>query len=44
MQKDFKPKLADTLAAYRATLPVQEDFQERDIAIFTEEIASFAAD
>lgn len=32
------------LAAYRATLPVQEDFNERNVAVFAEEVSKFAAD
>lgn len=44
MQKQYKPKLSDVLAAYRATIPLAEDYQERDIAVFAEEVTQFAKD
>lgn len=44
MQKMYKPKLVDTLTTYRATLNIAEDFGERDLAVFTEEITRFASE
>lgn len=44
MQKQYKPKLVDVLATYRATLPVVEDYQERDVSVFAEDVNKFAAD
>jgi len=42
MQKQYKPKLPEVLAAYRATLPVEEQYAERDVAVFSEEVTKFA--
>lgn len=44
MQKQYKPKLDEVMATYRATLPVVEQFQERDVAVFSEEVGKFNAD
>ena len=44
MSKQYKPKLPEVLAAYRATLPVVEDYQEREISVFAEDVNKFAAD
>jgi len=44
MQKMYKPKLSDILATYRATLPVAEDYADRNISVFSEEVTKFSAD
>ena len=44
MSKQYKPKLPEVLAAYRATLPVVEDYQEREVSVFAEDVNKFAAD
>ena len=33
--------LTEVLATYRATLPVVEDYQERDVTIFAEDVKRF---
>ena len=44
MSKQYRPKLVDVLATYRATLPVVEDYQERDVSVFAEDVNRFASD
>lgn len=44
MQKQYKPKLMELLATFRATLPVVEDYNERDVAVFAEEVNKFSND
>lgn len=44
MQKQYKPKLAEVLSVYRATMPVVEDYQERDVSVFADDVNKFAAD
>ena len=44
MQKQFRPKLSDVLVTYRATLPVVEEYNDRDVANFAQEVDRFAAE
>jgi len=44
MQKQYRPKLNEILTVYRATLPVVEEFGERDVAVFSEEVTKFSND
>ena len=42
MQKQYRPKLADTLTTYRATLPVAEDYSESHVEQLSNECTRFA--
>ena len=41
MYNQDEKNLTEVLATYRATLPVVEDYQERDVNIFAEDVKKF---